>query len=159
MKWFESKIIVPKLFVDAIGDEMDRLRHIQRSYNLRVPDEAVDHCRSSYRAAKGDDEVADSSRFDDKGLFVCLCRHGIPILLINMDSPGEQQKYVIAALKRLFSMLPPSFMLLPPRAGPAKPVYALPPGPLPFPCPPCAEPEVESPAWFPKSDGGVRLGK
>jgi hypothetical protein len=94
--------------VDGIGKEMDRIRHIQRPYAPKVPDEAVEHCKNSYHAAKGDDEAADNVRFDDKGLFVCICRHGVPVLLINMDTPGEQQKYVIAALTKLFSMLPPS---------------------------------------------------
>jgi hypothetical protein len=68
----------------------------------------VEHCKHSYHAAKGDDEAPDNVRFDDKGLFVCLCRHGIPVVIVNMDTPGEQQKYVIAALKRLFAMLPPT---------------------------------------------------
>jgi hypothetical protein len=52
--------------------------------------------------------MAQNPRFDDKGLFVCLCRHGIPVFLVNMDTPGEQQKYVISVLKKLFSMLPPT---------------------------------------------------
>jgi hypothetical protein len=100
--------MVTKGFVDATGEEMDRMRHIKRQYHPRVPDDAVEHCKHSYHAAKGDDETPDNVRFDDKGLFVCLCRHGIPVVLVNMDTPGEQQKYVIAALKRLFAMLPPS---------------------------------------------------
>jgi hypothetical protein len=108
VKWFEGRFILTKLFVDAIGEEMDRIQHIQRPYAARVPDEAVEHCKNSYHAAKGDDEVADNIRFDDKGLFVCLCQHGVPLLLINMDTAGEQQKYVISTLMRLFSMLPPS---------------------------------------------------
>jgi hypothetical protein len=87
---------------------MDRIRHIQRSYDLKVSDKAVEHCKASYHAAKGDDAMAQNPCFDDKGLFVCLCCHGILVFLVNMDTPGEQQKYVISVLKKLFSMLPPT---------------------------------------------------
>jgi hypothetical protein len=105
-KWFEGRFMVAKSFVDEIGQQMDCMRQIQRSYKPRVSDDALETCKNSYCAAKGDEAGGDSVRFDDKGLFVCLCRHGIPVLVINMDTPGEQQKYVIAALIKFFSMLP-----------------------------------------------------
>ena len=51
----------------------------------------------------------------------------------------------------VFATVPPSLMTLPPRVGPAKPEYALPPGPLPLPRPPSASPVVESPEIAPVS--------
>lgn len=45
--------------------------------------------------------------FDDTGLMVIICRHDIPLFFANIDSPEEQQKYSIALLAHLFSLLPP----------------------------------------------------
>ena len=44
--------------------------------------------------------------FDDTGVMVLVCRHDIPIFLANIDTPGEAQKYSIALLEHLFSLLP-----------------------------------------------------
>jgi hypothetical protein len=87
---------------------MDHARKINRVYVPKVSEEAVQNCKSSYHAAKGDEDIHGGSHFDDNGLFVCQCRHGIPIFIVNIDSPGEQQKYVIAVLRQLFTMLPPT---------------------------------------------------
>jgi hypothetical protein len=103
----KGKHIIPKEYVDAIGVEMDRARKINRGYVPKVQEEALEHCKNSYHAASGDDDRSGNSHFDDNGLFVCQCRHGIPIFIVNVDTPGEQQKYVIAVLRHLFSMLPP----------------------------------------------------
>jgi hypothetical protein len=35
-----------------------------------------------------------------------VCRHDIPLFLANIDSPGEQQKYAVALIQHLFSLLP-----------------------------------------------------
>ncbi|TFK16874.1 hypothetical protein FA15DRAFT_683652 [Coprinopsis marcescibilis] len=44
--------------------------------------------------------------FDDGGLAALVCRHDIPLLFANVDTPREQQKYAIALLLRLFSLIP-----------------------------------------------------
>ena len=36
-----------------------------------------------------------------------VCRHDIPLFLANIDTPGEQQKYSVALIEHLFSLLPP----------------------------------------------------
>ncbi|KAJ3546524.1 hypothetical protein NM688_g5507 [Phlebia brevispora] len=36
-----------------------------------------------------------------------ICRHDIPLLVANVDTPGERQKYVIAAVEWLFELIPP----------------------------------------------------
>ena len=107
VKWCQSKYILPKVYVDGVGEEIDKARKISRMYVPKVPESAVENCKSSYHAANGDEETNANIHFDDNGLFVCQCRHGIPLFLVNMDSPGEQQKYVIAVLRSLFLMLPP----------------------------------------------------
>jgi hypothetical protein len=35
-----------------------------------------------------------------------VCRHDIPLFLANIDTPGEQQKYTVALIEHLFSLLP-----------------------------------------------------
>jgi hypothetical protein len=35
-----------------------------------------------------------------------VCRHDIPVFLANIDTPGEQQKYAVALIKKLFTMIP-----------------------------------------------------
>ncbi|KAH6910088.1 hypothetical protein BKA70DRAFT_1100641, partial [Coprinopsis sp. MPI-PUGE-AT-0042] len=46
--------------------------------------------------------------YDDTGTMALCCRHDIPILVANIDTPGEQQKYAVALLRVLFSLLPPN---------------------------------------------------
>jgi hypothetical protein len=107
VKWYQSKYILPKEYVDKVGQDIDNARKISRPFIPIVAESAVEHCKTSYHAANGDEESNTNIHFDDNGLFVCQCRHGIPIFLVNVDSPGEQQKYVIAVLRSLFGMLPP----------------------------------------------------
>jgi hypothetical protein len=45
--------------------------------------------------------------FDDTGLVVLVCRHDIPLFLANMDTPGEQHKYAISLVEKLYEHLPP----------------------------------------------------
>ena len=44
--------------------------------------------------------------FDDTGIMVLICHHNIPLFFVNIDTPGEQQKYSVALLEHLFSYLP-----------------------------------------------------
>ena len=44
--------------------------------------------------------------FDDTGLFAMCCRHDVSLLIANIDTPGEQQKYPIALLEELFKHIP-----------------------------------------------------
>ncbi|KAG2047414.1 hypothetical protein BDR06DRAFT_95185, partial [Suillus hirtellus] len=44
--------------------------------------------------------------FDDTGIMALICRHDIPLFFANINSPGEQQKYSVALLEHLFSLIP-----------------------------------------------------
>ena len=35
-----------------------------------------------------------------------VCRHDIPLFFANVDTPGEQQKYAVALIEHVFSLLP-----------------------------------------------------
>ncbi|KAF7372519.1 hypothetical protein MVEN_00113800 [Mycena venus] len=55
---------------------------------------------------------ANLKRYDASGVFVMTCHHGQVIFLCNVDTPGEQQQYIITMLEEVFSMLPPHATVL-----------------------------------------------
>jgi hypothetical protein len=67
---------------------------------------AIDSCERSHEAVDGRKAKADCQIFDDTGVFAMCCRHDIPILLANIDTPREQQKYPVVLLEELFENIP-----------------------------------------------------
>jgi hypothetical protein len=93
--------------VDDVGRRILSLRkRPPKKHTLTVPDEAIDQCEHSYEAADGKKQKAAMDSFDDTGVMALICRHDIPLFFANIDSPGEQQKYSVALLEHLFSLLP-----------------------------------------------------
>jgi hypothetical protein len=43
---------------------------------------------------------------DNTRIMALVCRHDIPLFLVNIDTPGEQQKYVVTLIEHLFTLLP-----------------------------------------------------
>lgn len=72
----------------------------------RVPDEAVDDCEKSHKAGSGSTVKTYMELFDDAGVMALVCRHDIPLVAANIDTPGEQQKYAVALIQHLFSLIP-----------------------------------------------------
>ncbi len=107
--FYEPSLILPKEFVDAVGTRIESMRKKppKKSYVPRVPHSAVDACEHGHEAADGNNVKTANGRFDDAGLMALICRHDIPIFLINVDTPGEQQKYAVALLEHLFTLIPP----------------------------------------------------
>jgi hypothetical protein len=102
------QFFVDKEDVDRAGDRLQEARGKQKpGYQSRVPEKALDQCEKSFHAARGDKETKSSEMFDDRGLVVMVCRHDIPLFLANIDTPGEQHKYAISLLEKLFEHLPP----------------------------------------------------
>jgi Kyakuja-Dileera-Zisupton transposase len=107
--FYAAKHFIPKSEVDIVGKRIDKARKANPKALLpKVPDEAIDACKESYHAAKGDQQNAGTRRCDVNGLMALVCRHDIPIFFTDIDTPGEQQKYAVALIERLFSLLPPS---------------------------------------------------
>lgn len=52
------------------------------------------------------DEHKGTDYFNDQGLMSIVCRHDVPLFFANIDTPGEEQKYAVALIKHLFSLLP-----------------------------------------------------
>ncbi|KZP10137.1 hypothetical protein FIBSPDRAFT_758810 [Athelia psychrophila] len=105
--FYQEAYLVSKEKVDAMGIHIEKLRSRKpRDFQLPVPEAVLDKCASAFTAANGSIPKADSSTFDDTGLMALCCRHDIPLLLANIDTPGEQQKYAFALLVEFFGMLP-----------------------------------------------------
>ncbi|KAF9521028.1 hypothetical protein BS47DRAFT_1255798, partial [Hydnum rufescens UP504] len=73
---------------------------------LDVPNSVLDGCEKSFIAADGDRIKASTQYFDDTGVMACLCRHDLPLFLVNMRTAGEKQFYAFALLDALLSELP-----------------------------------------------------
>ncbi|KAF8452783.1 hypothetical protein L210DRAFT_3608606 [Boletus edulis BED1] len=105
--FFEPAYFIPKSQVDAMGQRILQARkRSPRDRREIVPDVAVDQCESSYEAADGKKQKTAMDCFDDTGLMALICRHDSPLFFANIDTPGEQQKFSIALIEHLFSLLP-----------------------------------------------------
>jgi hypothetical protein len=105
--FYSPDYFISKAQVDAVGDRIDAARNRPaKRYKPTVPDSAVDDCEDAHHAAKGQKQTASGEFFDDRGLMALVCRHDIPLFFANIDTPGEQQKYAVALLEHLFSLIP-----------------------------------------------------
>ena len=105
----QPRLFISKDQVDTVGKRIARARNRPpKIHTPRVPDEAVDACEKAYEAANENKSKADIGRFDDTGLMALVCRHDIPLFFANIDTPGEQQKYAVALLEHIFTLLPES---------------------------------------------------
>ncbi|KAJ7589300.1 hypothetical protein C8J56DRAFT_1048941 [Mycena floridula] len=103
--FFDPKHVLPKSYVDDIKEHVLKARR-RSGRKAKLPDEAVDACEESHQAAKPDQKKG-QPQFNDNGLMSLVCRHDIPLLFANIDTPGEGQHYPVALITRFASMLPP----------------------------------------------------
>ncbi|KAG2104041.1 uncharacterized protein F5147DRAFT_775752 [Suillus discolor] len=107
--FYDPSYFLPKVQVDAIGHHITRShKSAPKLHVSHVPDEVINLCENSYKAVDGKKQKAAMDSFDNTGLMVLICRHDIPLFFANIDSPGEQQKYSVALINHLFSLLPQS---------------------------------------------------
>ncbi|KIO03679.1 hypothetical protein M404DRAFT_145491, partial [Pisolithus tinctorius Marx 270] len=105
--FYEPTYFIPKAQVDEVGCQIGWAhKRSPRQHCVIVPDEAIDQCEALYEAADGNKQKAAMDCFDDTSIMALICRHDIPLFFVNIDTPGEQQKYSIALLEHLFSLLP-----------------------------------------------------
>lgn len=78
----------------------------ERKSSQKAPDEVLDECEASFKAADERRQKASTKFFSDTGLMALLCRHDRVLWLANMTSAGEKQYYAIALLRKLFCHLP-----------------------------------------------------
>ncbi|KAG2113977.1 hypothetical protein DEU56DRAFT_874329 [Suillus clintonianus] len=105
--FYNPSYFLPKTYVDQVGSRIHKNRkRPATTHTPIVPNEAIDQCEQSYEAADGKKQKTAMESFDDTGLMALICRHDIPLFFTNIDTPGEQQKYSVALLEHLFSLLP-----------------------------------------------------
>src|SRR5260370_36917488 len=63
---------------------------------LKVTEETYDGCKQSFIAADEHHEKASKKYFNDTGIMAAVCHHGIPLLYVNVWTPGEQQFYILS---------------------------------------------------------------
>ena len=68
-----------------------------------------DACGQSFIAADGDHVKASTCMFEDTSVMVMLCRHDVPLFLVNMWTPGEKQFYAFALIAALLQHIPTSW--------------------------------------------------
>jgi len=100
-------MLVPHEFVDAVGEVHEKARRsTPKAYTSEAPQEAISGCEKSHTAANESRKKAAGEIHDDRGLLVVACRHDQPVLWVNIDTPGERQKYAMSALIWLKLLLP-----------------------------------------------------
>lgn len=78
----------------------------EKNRGKKVPRHAVKGCERSHAAGSGSNVKTQMDQFDDAGLMAAVCRHDIPLFVCNIDTPGEQQKYAVALIKHVMSLIP-----------------------------------------------------
>jgi hypothetical protein len=105
---YNPSYFISKAKVDAVGDRIDRARKGKPATLVPlIPQEVLDACNATFDAANEKKRNTDPKFYDASGVFVMVCRHAQVLFLCNIDTPGEQQKYVLAGLEELMSLLPP----------------------------------------------------
>ncbi|TFK17498.1 hypothetical protein FA15DRAFT_734591, partial [Coprinopsis marcescibilis] len=104
--FFNPHFFLSKGEVDQAGDHISTVRTTRKRKPPMVPDEAIDNCKESHQAGNGSNMKTNMDKFDDGGIAALVCRHDVPLILANVDTPGKQQKYAVAMLVCLFTLIP-----------------------------------------------------
>jgi hypothetical protein len=104
---YNPTCFIPKAKVDAVGDHITQARKkkLAKLTHL-IPQEVLDACNTTFDATNESKRNTDPKYYDASGVFVICCRHSQVLFLMNIDTSGEQQKYIIAGLEEVFSLLP-----------------------------------------------------
>ena len=106
--FYDLEYFISQEQVDATGKRIEKAhRHPPHPYKLKVHNAALDQCNDSHTVASAN-KAKTGDLFNDKGMGASFCHHDIPLFFININIPGEHQKYAVALIEHLFSMLPPN---------------------------------------------------
>ena len=76
------------------------------------PSRPTNPCEKSFTATDQNRNSPSADRYDDNGLMAMVCRHGRPLFLTNITTPGERQEYALALIEALFECLPDTATVL-----------------------------------------------
>ncbi|CAK5276406.1 unnamed protein product [Mycena citricolor] len=110
---FSGNYFITPAELQAVKDRITSARtKPPRTYVTRISQEALDSCQASWDAANEKKQKSDPKQFDSTGVFVLTCRHSQVLFLADIDTPGEQQCYIVALLDKVVSYLPRSATIL-----------------------------------------------
>ncbi|KAJ7174941.1 hypothetical protein C8R46DRAFT_832782, partial [Mycena filopes] len=106
---YDPSYFLSKEEVDTTRDRIHAARQQRRrSFTAKLPQEALDACEASWEAANEKKQKVDPKRHDASGVFVMTCRHSQVLFLCNIDTPGEQQQYIVSLMEKVNELLPPN---------------------------------------------------
>ncbi|KAJ7871711.1 hypothetical protein B0H14DRAFT_2502920 [Mycena olivaceomarginata] len=110
---YDPSYFLSKEKVDRAGDRIVEARK-KKPAKLKslIPQDVLDACNDSFDAANEKKQKVDPKYHDASGVFVLACRHSQVLFLCNIDTPGEQQKYLVALLEEMNELLPPAATIL-----------------------------------------------
>ncbi|KAJ7339964.1 hypothetical protein DFH08DRAFT_704657 [Mycena albidolilacea] len=110
---YDPTYFVPKENIAKVNERIIEARKRKSTtYKPRIPQDAIDACQESWNAANEKKQNTDPKYYDASGVFVMTCRHLQVIYLCDIDTPGEQQKYIVALMEEVNSNLPPQATIL-----------------------------------------------
>ncbi|KAJ6581867.1 hypothetical protein B0H19DRAFT_1331557 [Mycena capillaripes] len=105
---YDPSYFLSKEKVDKVGARIAAARKQKpNKHSPGIPAEVLEACEASWEAANEKKQKVDTKCHDASGVFVLTCRHSQPLFMCNIDTPGEQQKYVVALMEEVNSLLPP----------------------------------------------------
>ncbi|KAG2153503.1 uncharacterized protein EDB93DRAFT_1102647 [Suillus bovinus] len=90
----EPEDVVPAIGNDDDADTEDSSRQVMSS-----------DCSKNWKAAAGEEKKQMWSIFDETGLFVAACRHGLLLWVTDMVRSGELAKYPLAIISKILEVL------------------------------------------------------
>lgn len=107
-EFYKPEYFLSKEYVDSVGEhiELQRKKGPKKNYVPKVPDMVVDEDEKSFEAAGENKEKTSGNKHDVKGIAALVCHHDSPIFFVDVDTPGEQQKYAVALIIYFFSLIP-----------------------------------------------------
>jgi hypothetical protein len=104
---------IPKEKMIEVKECLDAARKkLPAKVKPAIPQEVLNACESSWEAANEKKQKADPQRYDASGIFAITCRHLQVLFLCNIDTPGEQQQFIIAGVEAVQEHLPPQATIL-----------------------------------------------
>ncbi|KAJ7888403.1 hypothetical protein B0H14DRAFT_2337221 [Mycena olivaceomarginata] len=105
---YDPSYFISKEKVDNVRARIDEARKKPSANAVpMLPQAILDACEESFEAAHENKRKADPKYYDATGIFVISCRHSQVLFLCNIDTPGESQQYIVAAVEEVQSYLPP----------------------------------------------------
>ncbi|KAJ7878780.1 hypothetical protein B0H14DRAFT_2567077 [Mycena olivaceomarginata] len=110
---YDPTYFVPKENIAKVNERIIEARKRKSTtYKPRIPQDAIDTCQESWNTTNEKKQKADPKYYNASGVFVMTCRHSQVIYLCDIDTLGEQQKYIVALMEEVNSNLPPQATIL-----------------------------------------------